>query len=142
MGGQLDREARVSQASDHGIVVSKVCGTGRGPRLHQPDRPAVAGEDLADRDSPLPHRRLPVGFAGGQVDLAKDDVDHAVEEVVLVGDVVIQRHRLDPDRFAELAHGQRGDAALVGQRDGGAQHPLPTQRRSGLAVGVAIGISP
>jgi hypothetical protein len=34
VGGQLDREACVSKASDHGIVVSNVCGTGRSPRFH------------------------------------------------------------------------------------------------------------
>ena len=73
------------------------------------------------------HRRLPVGVREGRLDLAEDDVDHAVEEVVLVGDVVVERHRLDAERLAELAHGQRADPALVGEGNGGTQHSLATE---------------
>ena len=71
---------------------------------------------------------------GGHLDVAQDQVDDAVEDVVLVGHVVVQRHRLDPELLAEPAHGQRLDPALVGQGDGGAQHPLPAQRGSPLGV--------
>ena len=74
---------------------------------------------------PLTHRRLPVGSARGQVDLAEDQVDHAVEELVLVGHMVVQRHGLDPEGVAELAHTERRDPALVGEGDGSTQHPSP-----------------
>ena len=67
---------------------------------------------------------------GGQVDLAEDEVDHAVEEVALVGDVVVERHRLDAEDLAELAHAQRRDPRLVGERDSGAQHSIARQRCS------------
>jgi hypothetical protein len=53
----------------------------------------------------------------GQRDLAEHEVDHAVEDLVLAGDVVVERHRLDVQAVREPAHGQRGDAALVGQGD-------------------------
>ena len=75
----------------------------------------------------------------------KTSVDHAVEELVLVGDVVVERHRLDPERFAELAHAERRDPALVGERDGDAEHPLAGQRDAGLGGGLgacAISILP
>jgi hypothetical protein len=48
----------------------------------------------------LAHGLLPAGLAGGQLDLAEDEVDDAVEDVVLVGHVVVQRHGLDPSAAA------------------------------------------
>jgi hypothetical protein len=36
----------------------------------------------------------------GKLDLLEDDVDEAVEELVLAGDVVVHRHRLAPSSFA------------------------------------------
>ena len=65
----------------------------------------VQGETAAteDRQNPLHvgHLRrpaqvgLPVGAAGYQVDLADDDVDDPVEDVVLVLDVVVGGSRVD-----------------------------------------------
>src|ERR1019366_5336599 len=46
--------------------------------------------------------------------------------------MVVQRHGLDPEGFAELAHTERCDPALVGEGDGSEQHSLPAQRDSGL----------
>ena len=53
----------------------------------------------------------------------------------LLRDVVVERHRLDAELFAELAHAQRLDAGLVGQRERGAQHPLAAQRDAGRRGG-------
>jgi len=39
-----------------------------------------------------------------QLDLARDQLDDAVQEVVLVRDVVVERHRLDPELLAEPPH--------------------------------------
>jgi hypothetical protein len=86
---QRDREAGLPKASDHRVVVSQRRRTGRAPRLHEADRPGVALQDPASRDCPSAHCRSPVG--GGQVDLAEDQVDHAVEEVDLVGHMVVSR---------------------------------------------------
>jgi hypothetical protein len=66
----------------------------------------VARQGGPDRDRPLTHRRPPAGRVGRQLDLAEHHVDEAVQQVCLAGDVVIQRHRLDPDGLAELAHAQ------------------------------------
>ena len=44
--------------------------------------------------------------AGRQLYLAEHQVDEPVQQIRLAGDVVIQRHRLDPDGLAELAHAQ------------------------------------
>ena len=63
-------------------------------------------QGVADRDRPLAHRGLPVGPGDRQVDLAEDEVDDAVEDLVLVGEVVVEGHRLDAELLAELAHAE------------------------------------
>ena len=55
-----------------------------------------------------------------------------VEQVVLVPDVAIERHRIDAELLAELAHAQRLDAASIGEIDGGLEHSLLAQWRAGL----------
>src|SRR5438874_7264726 len=61
------------------------------------------------------------------IDLAEDDIDHAIEHVLLVPYVVIERHRLDAELVAELAHAERLESASIGEADGGTQDPLPGQ---------------
>src|SRR4029453_2345463 len=98
----------------------------------------MSRQDRADRDGPLPHGRLPVVLAGGQFDLAEDRVDHAVEEVVLVGDVVVERHRGAAELLAELAHAEGLDAVSVGEVDGGAQDTLSGP--GGPGIGARTGL--
>ena len=79
------------------------------------------------RDSDLADFGAPVGFAGRQDDLAKRGVEDAVQDGVLVGDVVVERHRLDPELVGQLAHAERVDPAFVGEGDGGAQDAISAQ---------------
>ena len=58
-------------------------------------------------------------------DLAEDDVDHPVEELVLVRDVVVERHRAYAELVCELAHRQRLDPAAVRERARGVAAPAP-----------------
>jgi len=51
---------------------------------HQ-DRPTVTDEHAAKRHRPVPHGGPPVHAARWQTDLAEDDVDHRVDEIVFVG---------------------------------------------------------
>ena len=83
-------------------------------------------------------RRRPDLVHGGQ-DLADDDLDDAVQDRILVGDVVVERHRLDAELVGEVAHRQRVDAARVGEFDGRAQHPLPGQGHTALLGGIGLG---
>ena len=46
---------------------------------------------------------------------------------MLVGDVVVERHRLEPEHLAELAHGQRLDSALVDELERRLQDPLAAE---------------
>jgi hypothetical protein len=55
-------------------------------------------------------------------------VDHALEEVLPTVDVAVERHRLDPELLAELAHRQRGEPVRVDERDRGGDDPIPRQR--------------
>ena len=73
--------------------------------------------------------------ADRRVDLADDDVDHAVEQLVLVGHVLVERHRHDAQFLSELAHVQRLDPRRVGERHGGAQHAVPAERHPTRSAG-------
>jgi hypothetical protein len=73
------------------------------------------------------------GSSGGGIcstrgdDLLADHVDDPVQDVRLVLDMVVERHRLDPAVLAERAHRQPFDPALVGEADRRAEDALPRQ---------------
>ena len=56
---------------------------------------------------------------------AEDDVDDAVEDLLLVRDVVVDRHRLHPERLGQRADRERPDPAGVRDLEGGAAAPGP-----------------
>jgi hypothetical protein len=85
----------------------------------------VTSEDSLGRGRSPAHGLFPVDRVRGKVDLAHHEIDHAVEDVVLVGHVVVERHRLDTEPLAELAHCERPKARLVDERDGRSEHPFP-----------------
>jgi hypothetical protein len=67
----------------------------------------VAGEHPAGGVRAATDLRLPVAIAGWQLDLAEDDIDDAVEDLALVGDVVVDRHRCDAEFCGERADRKR-----------------------------------
>ncbi len=111
---QLDREARPSKRSDHRVCVSEPHATGRHSRLDQGGRPRVTQQHFVSRPRRFPQGHPPVRLVGRYRELAYDHFDDAVHNVVLVGDVVVERHRLDPELLAEPAHGKRLEAVLIG----------------------------
>ena len=127
MGDQRHLEPRRPKVADHRVVVAQVRRTWVPPRLHQADRPAVAGQDVVDRDRAPTHRAPPIVAGDRHLDLGPDEVDDAVEELVLVGEVVVDRHRLDAELLAELAHAEGLEAALIGDSEGGLQDELTRQ---------------
>ena len=104
--GHVGREARLPKRPQDGLHPLHPLGAGPGLPHHQAARPAVAQEHLVGRDRGPADRLLPVGVARRHLDLAGDRVDDAVEEVVLVRHVVVERHRLDSELLAELAHAE------------------------------------
>jgi hypothetical protein len=93
----------------------------------------VAEQGVARGENAPADRGLPVGVGGRRLDLADDDVDHAVEQLLLVGHVLVEGHRHDVERLRQVAHADRVEAGLVGERDRGPQHALPIQRGSPFA---------
>ena len=53
------------------------------------------------------------------------------QDLVLVGDVLVQRHRLDAEALAETAHRERTQAVAVGKLDGGIEDPVAIERHAG-----------
>jgi hypothetical protein len=128
-------EARAPATSDHRIVVPQRRRARLTARFHDADRPAVTQEHRAHGPCPSPHRHGPVGVVSGQFDLGEHQVDHGVEEIALVGDVVIERHRLDPEFLCEPPHRQGVDAVGIGEVDGGARRPLAAEGLPAPGVG-------
>src|SRR6516162_3993968 len=79
------------------------------------------------RENSLADRALPVGAADRWVDLGHDDIDHAVEQFLLAGDVLVERHRDHSELLGEPAHAECLDPDLVGEGDGGAEHAVPAE---------------
>ena len=91
----------------------------------------MAKHHRAGGHDPSPHGGLPVGVLRGWLDLPDHDVDDAVEDVLLVPDVVVERHRVDTEDLAELAHADGVTAASIGEVEGSLKHPLLAQREPG-----------
>ena len=88
---------------------------------------------------PSPHGGLPVGVPRRWLDLPDHDIDDAVEDVLLVPDVVVERHRVDTERLAELAHADSVAAALVGELEGSLKDPLLAQREPRRGLWICLG---
>ena len=98
--GEVDGESAGAEHLDHRVQVRQHDRRRHGPGLDDAARPRVSQERPARRQDALPDRALPVGVRRRRIDLADDDVDHAVEQFVLVRDVLVQRHRDDAELLA------------------------------------------
>src|SRR6266508_6039150 len=107
------------QAPQRGVVVLGARGTRTHPRLHEADRPRMAPQSLPNREAARAQLRLPCTTHERGVDLAEDDVDHAVEEILLVREVPVEGHRRSVKVLSEVAHAARLEATRVRESDGG-----------------------
>ena len=123
---QILREAASRSVLSIQSDVPQLRGTAALTRHPEAGGPPVAQTNVAGGDRAPADGRLPVAI-GRQSDLARDEVDDARQDLVLVGDVVVERHRLDSALPGEPAHAERLDAAFVGEDDGSAQHTLLAQ---------------
>ena len=123
--GELHREAGRAQAADDGVVVAQGRLARVHPRVHQADGPRVPQQALASGHRAPAHLARPVVAGPGEVELGEDVVDHPVEQRLLVGDVVVERHRLDPQLRAP-ASASRAWPARRGRR---ARRPWSRCRR-------------
>src|SRR5690606_13842856 len=74
----------------------------------------------------------------GDVHVGADAVDGEVEELLLAGDVVVERHRGDADLVGEPTHGDRTDAVALDQRQRRLEDLLARERYTTYGV-VALG---
>ena len=84
-----------------------------------------------DRDRAGSNGLVPVSVRRRRLALGEDEVEDAVEQVVLVRDVVVERHRLEPEHLAELAHRHGLDPALVGELERRLEDPLAAEGEAG-----------
>jgi len=90
----------------------------------------VAAEDIASRERPSSHCLFPVGPVSRSLYLADDDLDDSVEDLFLVGDVFVERHRLDPEFRPQTTHRQGAEPVSIGQVDGALKDSFSGQRRT------------
>src|SRR3954470_20764719 len=69
----------------------------------------------------------PVAARNRKRDLAEDDVDESGEDLVLAGDVVVDRHRLHAELRGQGADRERPEPAGVGHGQRALEHALPAQ---------------
>jgi hypothetical protein len=124
----LHREAGRPQGADGRVVVSQRCRAWRLPRFQEPDGPGVASQHSPSRVGSLNDLRPPVTVGGRQLYLAEDQIHDAVENLLLVGNVVVERHWLDAEFVGERSHRQGSDSRGVCERDGGPHYSLAAER--------------
>ena len=136
---QVDREATLQQDPGDPVHVAHHHRARLASRDDDPGRPRVAQHRAARRQDPRAEPRLPIAVPGRGVDLTEDDVDHPVEDVLLVRDVVVEGHRLDADLRAEPPHAERLDPVPVRELHGSPEHPLTGKRGSALGRRLRLG---
>src|SRR5712692_7907395 len=129
---QLVREAAAKEIGDYGVVVMEQRRAQRLRVRDEAEDPRMYPEVGARGERAGADRGLPLGIGGWRGDLAHQEIDHAIADVVFAPHVVVERHRLHPERLSEPAHGDRPDPVRVRDLDGGAEHPLPAERGAGL----------
>ena len=87
----------------------KASGNSAGWRRSPASRPTISSRSRSSQGA--------VG-SRGSVEAGEDPVTHRGEQLVLVLDVPVQRHRGDPELLAEPADAHRVEALGIGDRDG------------------------
>jgi hypothetical protein len=95
----------------------------------------MADQDLVGRYGRPSDRRLPVAAGRWQLDLRHHQLDDPLEDVVLVANVVIQRHRLHAQLLGQPAHRQRVDPARIGELHGRAQDAFAAEWSAAIWLG-------
>lgn len=90
----------------------------------------------AIRPADLPQAILPGRLIRGRyLHPGQKAPGHAIEQIPLVGDMVVERHRLDAELRTEPPHRERIDTFAIGELDCGIQDAFACQRHSlGLSV--------
>ena len=91
----------------------------------------MAGEHFSRRNRPASHRFSPAGAFFRDLDLADHQIQHAFEDLFLVGYVLVDRHRLEAEFGTQSTHRQGAESASIGEVDRGLKNPILGQRQAG-----------
>ena len=83
-------------------------------------------QGLTNRDRPRAHVAPPIA-GRGHVGFGVDKVGHAIEQIVLVADVPIERHGFGIQTLADGAHRDRLNPVAVGDLNCGHEHLVTVQ---------------
>ena len=92
----------------------------------------MPAQGRVDRDRAGSNGLVPVTFRGRRLALCEHEVEDAVEQVVLVRDVVVEGHRLEAEHLAELAHRHGLDPALVRELERRLEDALAAEGEAGV----------
>jgi len=115
---ELDIEAGPEEDRQHALDLADHRLASGPALLEDAAGPWVAQHDPASIHRQFAKRRLPGQTRRRRLHLADHDRERAVEQVVLVADMAVQRHRVDGELLAELAHAQRLGSAAIGDIHG------------------------
>jgi len=127
--GRPGREAVAPEDAEHALECIERLGIAERPFDHVRKQGRVVEAEPPVGLAHLPAHVLPVQRGASASPQGRDEVGgHAVEQVALAGDVVVERHRLHAERRANTAHGHGIDALGVGDFNPGFQDQRSRQR--------------
>ena len=129
--GRVGREPGLAQPSEQRVHVAQPSGADAAGH-QQRRRPAVAPKSGVNRDRTSSNGLLPVSLRRGRLALGEDEVEDAVEQVVLVRHVVVEGHRLEAEHLAELPHRHGLDPALVRKLERRLEDALAAEWEAGV----------
>ena len=140
--GRLHREAAGDERRQDRVDVGEGLRAGRSSFLEDARRPGVAEHHGSGGHHDPAQVLDPVAAGRGPLDLADHDLGDAVEQVVLALDVAVDRHRVDAELLAELAHAQVVEAAPVGEGHAGLEDAFAGQGSAALGLLRFSGLPP
>lgn len=123
-GDELIWHSAVAQCGVDGVARASRAGGGGGPAQEHQERVRVLGCGLAEARGHRAQALVPGQVGVWDRQLREQPLHEPVEQVLLVANVVVERHRGDAESFGDGAHADRLKAALLGDLERGVEHPL------------------
>src|SRR3954453_23422942 len=130
---RLGVEPGSAQRREKLVHVAQPGGSNVTPGQQQLRRPAVAAEGVVNGDRARADRLDLIDVRIRQLPFGQHQIEHSVQEVILVGDVAVERHRLEAELIPESPHRQGVDTRGVGELECRGKDAFPAQRCSRFA---------
>ncbi len=125
-------ESCLKENSHHMIHENEGTRTEVAPLHQKADNPGMCAKAIHRRLADETNLVLPAEITIGDLDGGEDMVDHSIEKIAFVLDMVVQRHRLDLNGRRQFPHRHLLDAVPIGKRNRSLDDPLPGKRCSGV----------